>query len=139
MNPRLFIKNIIAGLLYYSCLLDMLSIKRLSGRGFILMYHRIVRSREQYRNLIQPGMFVTEETFEKHLAFLKKKFSIITLDEMVRRIDRGQSVNRCCSITFDDGWKDTYDVAFPILKKYQVPASVFPCLRLYRHGKMVLA
>ncbi|MDX9763246.1 MAG: polysaccharide deacetylase family protein [Desulfomonilia bacterium] len=125
MNPRLFIKNIIAGLLYYSCLLNMLSIKKLSGRGFVLMYHRIVRSREQYKNLIQPGMFVAEETFEKHIAFLKKKFSIITLDEMVRRIDRGQSVNRCCSITFDDGWKDTYEAAFPILKKYQVPASIF--------------
>lgn len=125
MNPKIFIKNIIAGLLYHSCLLDMLSTKRLSGRGFILMYHRVVRSREQDRNMIQPGMFVTQETFGKHLAFLKKEFSIITLDEMVRRIARGQSVSRCCSITFDDGWKDTYEVAFPILKKYQVPASIF--------------
>lgn len=125
MNPKIFIKNIIAGLLYHSCLLDMLSTKRLSGRGFILMYHRVVRSREQDRNMIQPGMFVTQETFGKHLAFLKKEFSIITLDEMVLRIARGQSVSRCCAITFDDGWKDTYDVAFPILKKYQVPVSVF--------------
>jgi len=125
MNKKIFIKNFIANLFYYSRLLNMLSIKRLSGRGFVLMYHRVVPSKEKYKDLLQPGMFVTEETLEKHFAFLKKKFSIVTLEEMVCRLARGQALCRCCAITFDDGWKDTYDVAFPILKKYQVPASIF--------------
>lgn len=89
------------------------------------MYHRIIPLAEKFPGIIQPGMYVTDETFERHLVFLKNKFSIIPLHEMVHRIKRGQTTGGCCSITFDDGWRDTYDMAFPLLKRHQVPASVF--------------
>ncbi len=122
---KYFIKFITAGGLYYSGLLPCFLRERFQNKSFILMYHRIIPLAEKFPGIIQPGMYVTDETFERHLVFLKNKFSIIPLHEMVHRIKRGQTTGGCCSITFDDGWRDTYDMAFPLLKRHQVPASVF--------------
>lgn len=118
-------KSAITGGLYYSGLLRCLLRKRFQDKSFILMYHRIVHAPGKDANLLQPGMYVTDNTLQKHLAFLKKRFSIIPLSEMVSRINLGQPIGGCCSITFDDGWRDSYDIAFPLLKRYQVPAMVF--------------
>jgi len=118
-------KSVITGGLYYSGLLRCFLRKEFRDKGFILMYHRIVHSPGEDAVPLQPGMYVTDETFERHLAFLKKKYSIIPFHEMVHRINQGRTTGECCSITFDDGWRDTYDTAFPLLKRHQVPASVF--------------
>jgi len=122
---KYLIKSITAGGLYYSGLLPCFFRDRFQNKSFILMYHRIIPLSERFTGIIQPGMYVTDETFERHLVFLKKKFSIIPLHEMVHRINRGQTTGWCCSITFDDGWRGTYDMAFPLLERHQVPASVF--------------
>ena len=119
------IKTEASNILFYTGLLHSLSCLSFRRKGFIIMYHRIIPLSERFSGIIQPGMYVTDETFERHLVFLKKKFSIIPLHEMVHRINRGQTTGGCCSITFDDGWRDTYDMAFPLLKRHQVPASVF--------------
>ncbi len=118
-------KSVITGGLYYSGLLRCFLRKEFRDKGFILMYHRIVHSPGEDAVPLQPGMYVTDETFERHLAFLKKKYSIIPFHEMVHRINQGRTTGECCSITFDDGWRDTYDTAFPLLKRYQVSATVF--------------
>jgi peptidoglycan/xylan/chitin deacetylase (PgdA/CDA1 family) len=75
--------------------------------------------------LSQPGVIVTDSTFEKQSSYLSKTYAVIPLSELVDRIGAGGIDRRYCSITFDDGWRDVYDGAFPILRRHGLPAAVF--------------
>lgn len=93
------------------------------GRFIILMYHRVLPA-NMVDATVQPGMYVLPETFERHLRFLSARFelgSMIAIDSMTG----GRSKRPGCMLTFDDGWCDFYEYAFPLLQKYQVPATVF--------------
>ena len=97
------------------------------GRVVILTYHRVVSDHMVMDEHIQPGMYVRGQSFEAHVAYLRKRFTIISLDELLdlwqtSRLKRDQSY---CVITFDDGWQDNYQFAFPVLAKYHVPATIF--------------
>ncbi|MGQ9424692.1 polysaccharide deacetylase family protein [Gilvimarinus sp. F26214L] len=71
-------------------------------------------------------MVVEPETFAMHLNLLRKHFSIIPLGEWIDRRHNGQALPpKSCSITFDDGWLDNYEYAFPLLKERQIPATIF--------------
>jgi len=88
------------------------------------MYHRVVPPDK----LIQAGMYVSPGTFEKHLQFLPKYFSVVPLNSLTLKqgTDADTKDERpLCVLTFDDGWKDFYDHAFPLLKKYRQHATVF--------------
>jgi peptidoglycan/xylan/chitin deacetylase (PgdA/CDA1 family) len=76
---------------------------------------------------IQPGMYVRGQSFEAHIAYLRKRFTIVSLDELLDlwRTNQLKSNQAYCVITFDDGWKDNYQFAFPVLMKYRVPATIF--------------
>lgn len=89
------------------------------------MYHRIIDKDLQSPFTVQPGMYVTPDNFGKQVKFLKDKFKIISLDVLIERLKNGEDVSGCCVLTFDDGWRDNYTNAFPILKKHQVPATIF--------------
>jgi peptidoglycan/xylan/chitin deacetylase (PgdA/CDA1 family) len=55
-----------------------------------------------------------------------QEFNILPLREIEDRIDGGRSLpNKCLSITFDDGFRDNYLYAYPILKRHRIPATVF--------------
>lgn len=93
----------------------------------ILMYHRVVSEKDLQRRFIQPGMYVLNHVFEKQIRFLKKHFQIVSFPYLLDRwqqktYDLGK---RYCVITFDDGWLDNYHYAFPILKRYSIPATIF--------------
>jgi peptidoglycan/xylan/chitin deacetylase (PgdA/CDA1 family) len=86
----------------------------------ILMYHRVCDAMPA--ELHDPAMFATAQTLDMHIRELKRYFDIVPVDRLVMsRFDR----TRLCAITFDDGWLDNYTVAWPVLKKHGVPATVF--------------
>ena len=91
------------------------------------MYHRIV-SPDECEMFLQPGMFVKPETFEMHMKTLLSETTVIPLNEVLNSVGRSAgktSLKPLCAVTFDDGWKDFYDNAFPILKSMNVPATVY--------------
>lgn len=97
------------------------------GRVVILTYHRVVSDHMVQDEHIQPGMYVRGQSFEAHITYLRKRFSIISLDELLSlwQTNRLKSHQSYCVITFDDGWKDNYQFAFPVLMKYRIPATIF--------------
>ncbi len=70
------------------------------------MYHRVLpQDLAQGANIpVQPGMYVTPESLRLHLSYLKEHFLIISLAELVRRLQAGEDISRCAVVTFDDGW-----------------------------------
>lgn len=89
----------------------------------VLTYHRVLPRSAADDHSIEPGMFVFEDTFEMHLRTLKEHFEIVDLAEWLKA--EKKPAKRCCAITFDDGWRDNYDYAFPLLKKHQASATIF--------------
>lgn len=95
------------------------SSRRAGNRITLLMYHRITPERDVL------GLSVSPQFFELQLQFLKSRFEIVSLGEAVSLLEAGAISGEYAVLTFDDGYRDNYDHAFPLLKKYQVPATIF--------------
>ncbi len=87
----------------------------------VLMYHRVGYPEED------PGLYVTPESFERQMEFLKAHhYRVWPLAELVRRIQAGETIPmNVVVITFDDGYLDNFNYAFPVLKKMDFPATIF--------------
>ena len=124
--PKRILKQIVCALVYYSQVLRLyLFVKRhvVGHEPLVLYYHRVLRlDEEQGYDCSHRGMVVSVRTFEKQVAFLKRNYSIVNLEEISKSNDYMRNV---CVITFDDGWQDNFSYAFPILETYSCPATIF--------------
>lgn len=103
-------------------------LKSLQGKVLILTYHRVLpHSKFLASYYLQPGMYVYDDVFEKHLQFLRRYFQILSFSELLDlwRSNTLSSRTRYCLLTFDDGWVDNYSFAYPLLRRYNVPATIF--------------
>jgi peptidoglycan/xylan/chitin deacetylase (PgdA/CDA1 family) len=88
-------------------------------------YHRVVEDfRTEARRTI-PAMLTSRQMLERHLDWLGRRFSFITLDELGARLESGRLGDPVVAVTFDDGYRDLYLHALPILRRKGIPAAVF--------------
>jgi len=92
-----------------------------TAQVIIFCYHRLVDK------IRYPGTEITPAAFEAEMKDLKDHgIKVISLQDLLAW-KRGEKniPPRCAVITFDDGWKSQYEVAWPILKKYGYPFTMF--------------
>ena len=99
----------------------------------ILMYHNI--------GYEDGSFFVTPENFTKQIEYIKKNgYKVITLDELVRSIkDKRRLKRNKVVITMDDGYKDNFKYAYPVLKEFGFPATIFLVTDLIGNKKNFLS
>jgi len=93
---------------------------------FIAGYHRVVTNFDRSKRSTIPAMLVSTAMLERHLDWLSKRFSFISLDDIALHLQTGRRFRRAsAAITFDDGYSDVYHYAFPLLKRKGIPAALF--------------
>ncbi|MDD5669999.1 MAG: glycosyltransferase [Candidatus Omnitrophica bacterium] len=94
------------------------------SRGFrVLMYHRV-------NDILKPNdLVVNTVVFREQMEYLKKeRYEVLDLKEMLEVLRSGKDnkdLSRKVVITFDDGYRDNYLNAFPVLKELSFPAVIF--------------
>lgn len=133
---------LLAGFLHYSGLLSLHS--WLQRRVFqhrtivVICLHRVLTASQAAHSLSEPGMILLTQTFESLLQALRKYYRVIRLSDFECLADRDAS-RPICMITFDDGWRDTFENAYPALRQQQMPAVVFLATNLVGHPGMFWA
>jgi peptidoglycan/xylan/chitin deacetylase (PgdA/CDA1 family) len=84
----------------------------------ILYYHRVNNAHDPFFPAISTDLF------EAEMRFVSKHYRVVSLAELVERLG-GHDTEPVLAITFDDGYRDNYQNAFPILQRYGVPATIF--------------
>lgn len=97
--------------------------RRLTRSPIILMYHAFGAPQEPPSCYVIPGRH-----FARHLAWLRwMHYHVLDLEEFLRhRREHSLPPARSVIITIDDGYADNRTVAYPILRRYNVPATIFP-------------
>ena len=100
------------------------------GRGklSILIYHQVFTERDPMRPS-EPDA----ATFEWHMRLLRQYFTPLSLTEASERLKNGTLPANAVCVTFDDGYLNNLTVAAPILKRYQIPATVYVATA-FSHG-----
>jgi peptidoglycan/xylan/chitin deacetylase (PgdA/CDA1 family) len=85
------------------------------------MYHKLDN---QY---LESKLSVCPDSFRKQMDFLRKNdYNVVSLKELVSLIKSGRTIPRnTVTITFDDGYENNYDCAYPVLRMYRIPATIF--------------
>ena len=103
------------------------------GAGVVLMFHRI---RPYQPKAFEPNRFLEVEPafFEQVLKLLREDFDIISMDELPERLSQAKAKRPFATLTFDDGFRDNIEYAWPILKRHNAPFTIY-VVRDYAQGR----
>lgn len=92
-------------------------------RLLILAYHGVSLGDEHLWDYTQ---FMSPETFRERMKLLRKnRATVLPLGEAIERMYAGDLPERAVAITFDDGTQDFYSSAFPIIKEFGFPVTLY--------------
>lgn len=85
----------------------------------VFMYHKVSTGKKDF-------LTVDSEDFSHQMAFIKSRFNVVRLSQVLKAMKNGESLpSRPALITFDDGYMNNYELAYPILKSMNLPFTVF--------------
>ena len=91
----------------------------------VLAYHRVIDVDHDYPFDIEL-ISASCKQFDEQMSFISKYFTPVTIEQVVDSYKNNLKLpKKAILVTFDDGFEDNYKNAFPILKKYSVPATIF--------------
>ena len=131
-------RGAVAGGLYYSGLLGAVrqmersyavvsngGLRRVRLRLFpdskfgILCYHRVGTEGVPVFSRLEPHVF------EAQMRYLKRNYRLVSLAQLCMELREERAVPPTLAITFDDGYRDLYQHAFPVLRTYAIPATIY--------------
>ena len=95
------------------------------GEACILMFHGLRVNQDE--GLLDPDLHTPVATFRAVCAHLARHFKVRPLSEIVAALQQGRTPpSGTVALTFDDGYASNYELAFPVLREFDVPATIFP-------------
>jgi peptidoglycan/xylan/chitin deacetylase (PgdA/CDA1 family) len=116
-----FYRNMVNGILYLTALILCFAPPAAAAdHAVILQYH-------QFGSDTAPSTSVTPEQFDRHLKYFDENgFTVWPLDKIVSYLQGKKELpDKCVAITIDDAYISVYEKAFPRLRKYGWPFTVF--------------
>ena len=110
--------------------IGLLSSRRATGKLLVLTYHRVLETYDAIINEIDAVQFTQQ------METLAEYFNVVSLAEGVERLRSGTLAAGSVCITFDDGYRDNFDVALPILNALNLPATFFVATGYLGNGMM---
>src|SRR5215510_5606294 len=87
------------------------------GQALILTYHRFSER--------EGEVSISARAFEEQTRYLTAHYTLVPLSRLAEGLGKREAPQRLAAITIDDGYRDAYEIAFPILRKHRAPATVF--------------
>ena len=119
--------------LYYSKGLWILDYFSKNKKDVILGYHRFGNKKDFLPN----SLTISNKLFSKQLKLLAKIFSVVSLENLVMDLNINNKFKRSVAITIDDGFKDFYRNGLPLLKRYNMPFTIFVCTKMISSKKLL--
>ena len=91
----------------------------LGRRLYVLEYHSVTENPDE------PEGEVHSARFARHIAWLNQRFDLVTLGDGFERLERGEEGRDLLAVTFDDGYLNNVEIAWPILCAHGVPGTFF--------------
>jgi peptidoglycan/xylan/chitin deacetylase (PgdA/CDA1 family) len=121
-SPRL--QQVWAYLLQVSgCLWWAERLLRRRGAVIVLTFHRVLNDAEFQRTCSLPGIVIRRRTFEDLAGYVAGKYAVVDFTQAIEAPAGKMRV----MFTLDDGWRDTYTNALPLMRSRGIPATVFVC------------
>ncbi|MGH7895316.1 MAG: polysaccharide deacetylase family protein [Candidatus Binatia bacterium] len=111
--------------LYHSGLLALARLARTRVRGIVLRYHALTDADTPVA-YAAPDICLPVEAFRAQMAFVKRAYTVVSLDTLVDAVIRGGKLPpRALVITFDDGYADNRHLGLPVLQALDLPATIY--------------
>ncbi len=102
--------------------LDKYYLKKSNTNCAIINFHGVRKN----NNITFNNRHIEVKEFEKIISYLNKKYNITSLSELFEiHRNKTKTSKKTIALTFDDGYKNNFDIALPILKKYNTPATFY--------------
>ncbi len=106
------------------------------GAVNIFGYHRVAADITRAEQESFYGIVISTETFRRHCELMNNAYEVISLETVPDFLSGRRTAARPLAvITFDDGYLDVYEQAFPVLHELDLPATVFLPTECIGHDK----
>jgi peptidoglycan/xylan/chitin deacetylase (PgdA/CDA1 family) len=99
---------------------------RPASSAIVLRYHSVADERSGRLDYIDPGLAVSPDGFDRQMRFLRQHYQPISIGDVAEAVaQRVPLPPLAVAVTFDDGYRDNYDHAFPIAKAHGIPVAFY--------------
>jgi hypothetical protein len=125
------LRRALAGLCYFGGVVTLVRNLRPRRGAVILMGHRVRDDEDAFFGGIRP------RTFARQIGYLARRYRPLALSDLLAHIAEARAVPpNSFVLTFDDGWRDNYTHALPVLREHSVPATIYLVSRSIDTGEL---